>query len=386
VNFTFHLPRDTELAVGGRHLDYKKTGYTLGTLLPQGAFVAAPLPACGPLTSTYPGTCNIPASAVIRNTTALPLTPGNVTDHSWIYNISLSHKLNQDFLVYVSSGSSWRPPGVAVGIFNAASDPTLTSLINVKPEKSYSVETGFKLTFLDNRARFNAAFYHQHFNRFIYLGLPVVYLSDNGSGNPSATSFQFTSNPDAVVNGVDLDAGLRLTREWTFDLTASYASAHLTGSPIPCNPPGGGTTAAAFPTGTHVFLCPSSASINTTPNFNFSAQTEYDHPLPGSKRTNGFIRGLYTFFGRNPHASEFYVTPSYGLLNVYLGLRDSGGLWEVSAFAKNALNTKRVLSLGYPAITDSTLAATFGSSGYFDVLMTPRQEFGLTATYSFGSR
>jgi len=109
---------------------------------------------------------------------------------------------------------------------------------------------------------------------------------------------------------------------------------------------------------------------------------------------DGFIRGLYTFYGRNPHADQFYVAPSYGLLNLYLGLHSPDGAWEAALFAKNALNTQRTLSstVGTPAI-DSTLnggalglVSTFGSSGYYNVAVTPRQEFGLTLTYSVGSR
>jgi iron complex outermembrane receptor protein len=206
--------------------------------------------------------------------------------------------------------------------------------------------------------------------------------------------FSFNSNPDAVVNGVEFDTGFRFTRQWDFDLSGNFANGHLTGTEIPCNPPGGGTTAAAFPPGTHVFLCPSHASTSVAPNFNFSAQSEYDTPIPGTHGIDGFIRGLYTFYGRNPHASAFYVTPSYGLLNLYLGLRSADGAWEGAFFAKNALDTKRLLAttLGMPAIDESNPAVStlFGSSGYYNSpngpMVTPRQEFGLTVTYAIGSR
>jgi len=394
LNLTFHLPHEIELSAGGRFINYKKTGFTEGTLLPDGISVAVPLPIpCGAIgyTSTYAGTCNIPGKVAITNTTALPLTPQNLSANPAIYNVSLSHKLDKDLLVYVNSGSSWRPPATAVGIANAANNPELNSLLNVQPEKSYSFEGGFKWTFLDERARLNVALYHQQFDRFIYFGLPTLYLSDTGSGTNTVTPFQFTSNPNAVVNGLDLDSAFQITRQWSFDVAASYSNGHLTGASIPCSPPSGGTTTAAFPAGTYTFLCPSHASISTAPNFNATAITEYDIPLPGT-RISPFVRGLYTFYGRNPHASEFYVTPSYGILNLYAGLRSGDGAWEVAAFGKNALNTQRVLSLSYPAIDANGLSTTFGSSGYFTsatpggLLVTPRQEFGLTATYSFGSR
>ncbi len=398
LHVTFHLPYDTELTAGGRHIDYKLNGSTEGTLLPQGVFAAAALPSsfCGPLGgkfgATYAGICDLPAATALRlagqSTTALALTPQNLTDHPWIYNVSLSHKVQPGLLIYANAGSSWRPPAGSVGIFNAANDPVLNSLLHLKSEKSFDVEAGFKWTFLDNRARLNVAYYHQKFNGFIYQGLQTLYLKDTGAGAPVAAPYSFNSNPDAVLNGVNLDTGIRITRQWDFGLTASYSNGHLTGSNVPCNPPSGGSTAAAFPPNTYIFLCPSHASTSVAPNFNFAAQSEYDAPIPAASGVEGFVRGLYTFYGRNPHASQFYVAPSYGLVNLYLGLRSDNGAWEAALFAKNLLNAKKVLALGYPAIDG--LNGLFGPSGYSQVpytaMITPRQEFGLTVTYSLGSR
>jgi iron complex outermembrane receptor protein len=400
ANFTFHLPSNTELAVGGRHVKYQKAGYTEATLLPNGAFAALPPAAlgfppgvpCGAFGfgSTYPNTCDIPASVLLGgHNTALPLTPQNLTDSTWIYNLSLSHKLNENLLTYVNVGSSWRPPGVSVGINNAANDPTLNSLLHLKPETSTDFEGGLKWTFLDHRARLNVAYFHQKFKNFIYSGLPTLYLSDNGSGAPpSVTPFNFNTNPDAVLNGVELDTGVRITRNWNVDLHATYTNGHLTGSQIPCSPPSGGQTAAAFPPGTHVFLCPSNASTSVAPNFTSSALSEYHTPIPGAGNIDGFIRGIYTYYGRNPHASEFYVAPSYGIVNLFLGLRSPGGAWEGAFFAKNAFNAKPVLvsGVGNPAIDAQSLSATFGSSGYYSTQVAPRQEFGITFTYAIGSR
>jgi iron complex outermembrane receptor protein len=390
IHLTFHLPHDTELAIGGRHLDYKSDGFTNGTLLTSGASIALPLPApaCGFIHGqygvSYPGICNLPASVAIRSTVALPTTTANVSDHPWIYNASLSHKLDKDLLIYVSSGSSWRPPAVTVGVFNAGNDPTIASLLKGQSERSIQFEGGFKWTFLDDRARLNVAYYHQKFENFVYEGLPTFYLSNNGS-TTTATTYFFNSSPDAVVNGVDIDSAFRLTRDWTFDLSSSWSNGHLTGSSIPCNPPNGGTTAAAFPPGTSIFLCPSHASTSTAPNFNATAQSEYDVPIPMLTGVNGFIRGLFTFYGRNPHASTIYVTPSYGITNFYAGLRSPSGAWEGALFAKNAFNNEKILKLDFTPIT-TAVTPTFGSTGYYNVLLTPRQQFGITATYSFGSR
>ena len=395
LHFTFHLTDNTELAVGGRYLHYQNWGTTSGTLLTSGTSVASPLPfpcSVAGFASTYPGTCDIPASVAIPNTVALPAASLNQDDHTVIYNLSLSHKFADSFLAYVSSGSSWRPPATAVGITNAANDPTLSSLLHVKPEKSYDFEAGFKWTFLDKRGHLNVDLYHQQFDGFIYYGLPTLYLANNGAST-SVSSFNFTSNPNAVINGVDFDTGFQITRQWSVDLAGSFANGHLTGADIPCNPPGGGTTPAAFPAGTYVFLCPGHASTSTQPNFNASLQSEYDFPIVSD--VNAFLRGLYVYYGSNAHASEFYTTPAYGIFNLYTGLRSSSGAWEVALFSKNLFNTQRLLNLGYPTAVapggGSALNQVFGTSGYYvvggnQVGMTPLRLFGITLTYSFGSR
>ncbi len=399
ANLTFHLPKNTELTVGGRHIAYKREGFTEANLLPDGTFAALPPAALGfpagvPCSafgfgSTYPNTCDIPASVLLGgHNNALPRTSGNLEDNTWIYNVSLSHKLYEDLLTYVTVGSSWRPPGVSVGINNANNDPTLNSLLHLKPETSTDVEVGFKWTFLENRARLNVAYFHQKFENFIYSGSPITYLSATVPGTPGTPSqFSFNTNPDAVLNGVNVDTEYRITRQWSVDLNTTYTNGHLTGSEIPCNPP-----ATGFPKGTYIFLCPSDASTSVAPNFNTALTSEYYMPIPGLSRVDGFIRGLYDYYGRNSNATVYgpYTAPGYGIANFFLGARSPDRAWEATLFTKNAFDAKPVLlsGTGNPPIDAGNvgLAAMFGSSGYYLTQIAPRRVFGITFTYAFGSR
>jgi iron complex outermembrane recepter protein len=406
ASVTFHVLKDTELTLGGRHIKYEKRGYIVANLITNGVFLALPayfpppnglgLPAGVPcsaahLGSTYPNTCDVPASLAIRNTTALPYTPQNLDDNTWIYNASLSHKFFDNLLTYVTIGSSWRPPGIAVGINNAANDPTLNSLITLKSEHSTDYELGTKWTFLENRGRLNLAIFHQKYKNFIYSGLPVTYLSDNGATTAPA-QFSFTSNPDAVINGVNLETGYLITRQWSVALNATYANGHLTGSEIPCNPPGGSFPPTAPPP--YVYLCPSNASTSVAPNFNSALQSEYHMPMPVLNNTEGFVRGLWNYYGSNPHASQYYTAPGYGIVNFFVGLRSPNRAWEAMLFAKNAFDAQPVLlsTVGGPQLNTSNLnlpypaGGGFGNSGYYSTMVAPRREFGITFTYAFGSR
>jgi iron complex outermembrane receptor protein len=90
---------------------------------------------------------------------------------------------------------------------------------------------------------------------------------------------------------------------------------------------------------------------------------------------------------------------SYALLNLFAGVRDSKGRWEVSLFARNVFDETVVLNTsGAPlstglttlnfgpggAVTGST-ASSF-SSGYHSVSVVPEREVGVTLRFGFGSR
>ena len=196
-----------------------------------------------------------------------------------------------------------------------------------------------------------------------------------------------------MINGVNLDTGFLITRQWTVGLNATYTNGHLTGSPIPCSPPGG-----SFPPGfvppPYIYLCPSNASTSVAPNFNSTLQSEYHMGLPVLSNTEGFVRGLWNYYGSNPHANQFYTAPGYGIVDFFLGVRSADRAWEVAAFTKNAFDAQPVLinGVGNPPINLSTLqfpppaGQGFGSSGYYGAALAPRREFGITFTYSFGSR
>lgn len=93
---------------------------------------------------------------------------------------------------------------------------------------------------------------------------------------------------------------------------------------------------------------------------------------------------------------------AYALVNLYAGIRDPNGAWEVSFYAKNLFETEKALSrttplstsyrqLGFggmgpngPIFTGPT-AETYTST-YTGVTMTPPREFGINVRYAFGSR
>ena len=86
---------------------------------------------------------------------------------------------------------------------------------------------------------------------------------------------------------------------------------------------------------------------------------------------------------------------SYGWLNLYAGLRDPDGAWELNFYAKNVFDTVKVTRFDPPASTSyqelapptfqSTVGKSFTST-YSIIQITPPREFGISLRLSFGSR
>jgi iron complex outermembrane receptor protein len=382
---TVHLGERTELTVGGRRIRYRNddsTTLALGSgliALPPGALH---LPSCAVahFPSTLPGTCDVPVKPqVIQSQT------NKVTHTPTIYEVSLSHHLNDDLMVYANTGTAWRTGPAVVGVTNGRHDPVLNSLIFLSPEYSHSYELGVKAAFLDKRALVNVAVFHQYFDGLIFQSLPAPYVTDNGATAPTISQNPFVVNANSVVNGVDADASFRLTRDWTVAGAFSYANGHVDNAPIPCTPPGFDGTVASFPAGKFVYMCNSNASVSRAPSWNTSLQSEYSMAL--ASRADGYVRGLLTYYPRNGNASQGFVANSYALLNLYVGVRDPENLWDVSLFAKNLTNTRVTLSKDFATLSEAgNVTSTFGSSGYYATTFTAPLQVGLSVRYAVGSR
>ena len=105
-----------------------------------------------------------------------------------------------------------------------------------------------------------------------------------------------------------------------------------------------------------------------------------------TSRADGYIRGLLTYNPRNDGASQGFIVNSYALLNLFVGLRDPGDVWDLSLFAKNVTNTRVTTSKDFAQLQESGITSTtFGPSGYYATAMTPPLQVGLSVRYSFGS-
>jgi iron complex outermembrane receptor protein len=95
---------------------------------------------------------------------------------------------------------------------------------------------------------------------------------------------------------------------------------------------------------------------------------------------DSFVRALYTFqSGRSDDTvdNSVFDTSSYGVFNIFLGVRDTQNAWEVTAWAKNLFDHQQLVRIGAEIQQVGIL------SGYQGVQVIPERQIGITGKYNF---
>lgn len=402
ANLTAHFYDDKlELSGGLRYIDYQNQ---------NSLFITGRAPAANVVCGEYTNVA-----------TPCTVTSDAQRTHATIYTASAKYRITPDIMVYALTGSSWRPGPRAVGNFSLGPvgvGQTARELAfeNLPPETSKSYEIGMKASFNNNSGRFNVSLYHQTFKNYPFAG-PLVYYVSTSSTNltPGVSSannpggFGFLSPVPVTVNGAEVELSYQLLDRWSLGVNAAYADGKIKNATIACtdingdgipdvNParPTVAQLQAAVGAGQAFSVCNGvNRRSNVTPKFSANIQSEYGFEISGS--TDGFVRGLYSYFGRTQGSPDnpFDDVPGYGLLNIYAGIRDKQGRWELTAFAKNLTQEQKILTVAgstatttYTTLNPTTFASGAGSSSapYRVVTVTAPREFGISARMAIGSR
>lgn len=386
ANLTAHIGDKTEISGGVRHIDYTALNQT------------------------------------VVNGSIVPVDPTDPTkldsqdDSKWIYAASVKHNFTPDFMVYANTGSSWRPGISVVGDFSLNKSALESSFLFLPAESSKSYEIGFKSNLFDRRVRLNVSAYHQKFKNYpyripgqgVYFVNTVAQRDDAGAVIGTAqqvAQFNFAGAVPVEVNGIEGDINFKVNDNWDLGVSGSYSMGKIKNGTIPCNDlngdgiPDAVTSAPSLEDlqaavgANNISACQVSQRSSFLPPFSATVNTEYRFDL--NDAMGAYVRGLLSFNGasQTDPANAFDDVSSYGLLNVFAGVRAPDGSWEVSLFAKNLLDTTKTLSRTEPLFTSyliptggtSTTSATY-SSTYAGVTTTPLREFGINIRYAFGSR
>ena len=346
-------------------------------------------------------------------------------DSKLIYSAAIRHNFSPNLAIYAATGSSYRPGINVIGDFNITPSPLELSFINLPPETSKSYEIGLKSDLFDGRMRFNVTAFHQKFKNYPYR-VPnngVYYLNTvalrDGAGNVTGlaqqvASFNFVAPVPVEVNGIESEVTYEINDRWNVGLVASYALGKIKNGSIPCNDLNSdgvpdATTSAPSPDDLRNAVGSdnlSACQVTQRSSFGapFTATLTSEYNVPVSDNINGYLRGLISYSGKSQGdpGNSYDDVGAYGLVNLYTGLRDVEGGWEVSLFVKNLFNTTKVLTRTEPLFTayqqlgaggmgpngpifTGPVAQTFTST-YTGGTLTPPREFGISLRYAFGSR
>jgi iron complex outermembrane receptor protein len=218
--------------------------------------------------------------------------------------------------------------GFKAGAYNLASPGDLTP---VEPEKLLSYELGYKLTFLDGRARFETAAYDYN-----YTDLQVQSITSQSA------PLSIGNAKKAVARGLEVSlvaqpaAGLVLTSALAWEPTAKYseygqtqADGTVVGGGVAYNDNGAGNTST-----------PANFSGNRLAHVpKVSANLGADYTLKLGDRlgalkfsANGYYSGSYFLSAQNSSRVE---QSSFATFNARASWLSSDSHWDVSAWGNN---------------------------------------------------
>lgn len=310
-----------------------------------------------------------------------------------IYSASIKQQFTDNFMGYFSYGSSWRPGINVVGDYSDNKTPLENSFLNLAPETSDSYEIGFKSNWLDSTLRINVAAFYQEFENYPYrVGGEGVYYILEEAGVQSVDQFNFVGAVPVNVKGIELETFYQISDSWDVGLLASWSKGEIDGGTVPCNAYGTSSPSvgdiSAATGGDHLASCAVDYRSNYAPLWTATLQSEYSFPVA---ELEGYVRGMVTFFGNseNDPANPVDDVKAYNLANLYLGLREPGGKWEVMLYGKNLLDTERVISreatpylVGYRDAA-AGMAEVQRTADYRGISMTAPREFGVNVRFNF---
>jgi iron complex outermembrane recepter protein len=366
TNQSFQFTDALEAQVGLRYQSQRVTQSMVGPTIVCGASFIPPF-------DLFPGGC-LPSALVPP--TQWPAEGGSAVavDEGVTGSASISYQLTDDVRTYVTYGRSFRAGGFTV----APSTPG--DLTEYEPETSDSIEIGIKSRLADGRIQLNGDVYYQKYHDFLARTQEAIVTASAPGVDNSETGGDFLNyNADAVVSGAELQLDALLTDDWQAGVGVSYTDAKFKDGQAYCNvrddsgtiiPPSGIN-------GDIVNTCDSAGRLSGEPNWGVTANTEYTiHWGP----VDSYARLLYSFAsGRSDDSAAGSVldTSSYGVFNLFLGVRDEAKVWEISAWAKNLFDHEQVIKNTAPIQSSGVL------SGYYGVQMIPERQLGITAKYNF---
>jgi len=246
-------------------------------------------------------------------------------------DLSLQQRLGSDSMVYFTYARGYSPAA-----YNTAGNltPATPKVGLAKKENIDHFELGLKGTYLDRRVTLNAAVFDTKYKDFQVQ----IFDQSNTSINPPLV---LANAGAAETRGVELDTAYAATDHLRIDLNAAYIDAKFNDYPgAPCyypDVPGGVPAGCAGAPATQDL---SGKVMPNSPKFKFVLGAEQRIPL-GSSNYEAVLAGNYSWrdkaqmlVDQNPYG----IQPSFGILNLSVGVRNASNKLSVTAFANNVFD------------------------------------------------
>ena len=230
------------------------------------------------------------------------------------YMANLTYKIDPDKMVYVTSSSGFRPPGVN----RVASYPPYQA------DYLDNYEFGWKTTWFDNKLRWNGAVFLMNWDNMQY-----GFAGTNGIT-------VIVNAPSAQVKGIESDQTWAVDRHLTLSAAESLIDAELTANY--CQ----GLVNSKVVTNCEPPDAPSGTPLPITPVFKANATARYTEEL--TEDMTGFMQGSVVFSGRSSAALSIVDRDTLGQQRPYTSFDFSLGVdsddFSASIFVKNAFDAR----------------------------------------------
>jgi len=323
---------------------------------------------------------------------SLPDALAHRDDKHWTGSASYKHNFNKDLMAYVSYAGGYRPGG-AVGFVTAQGlDP---NYIVYKPEKTNSIELGFKSKLFDRKLTLNADVFQQNIKDYIArangINVRTAAVAGEAAGPGAGGTYpadaatggiNLNTNGDVIARGIEATAIWNMMPGWRSQLSVSYVDAHYDNAMLYCNDADNDgipdNKGAFVQPGRQVSLCRSSRPLadtngNEPGKLSMVLQSEYARDLGP---VEGFVRGLVRYNAPAYNQPQDRHIASFTPVDLYLGVRGPGQKWEVSVWSQNLFDRSVVRGN-----TPSYIGGLAG--GYSRIALPEERKVGVTLHYNF---
>jgi len=260
--------------------------------------------------------------------------------------INLQYKFDPGKMVYATWSKGFRPGGI-----NRNGGGKLPPY---KPDYLTNYEIGWKTTWMDNKVRWNGAFFWEDWKnfQFSYLG-------------PNALTI-ITNAGSARIKGVETNIDYLVMPGLTLSGGFSWLDAKLTetfcGDPTICAAPG-------FDPATYETYAPKGTALPIVPKFKGNLTARYEFPIVGDMMGYAQASELYVSQRsvdlRTLAEQQFHAMPAYAITDLNVGFTMKGITGEV--YVSNAFDRRAIQNRF--AECDALVC---GSLGVYDVPNQPR--------------